>query len=100
MHIAREVWVLVFAASLLLTIIVGVVQRARGKAFSGTRLLPVIFVLHFSWAVPLVVYLLLATAKIWIPVLIVAWGGFMLLVGAAAGTAALMGFIKRKRKIQ
>jgi hypothetical protein len=100
MHIARDVWVLVFAASLLLTIIGAAVQRARGRAFSDTRLLPVIFVLHVSWAIPLIVYLILATAKIWIPMLIIAWGGFMLLVGAAAGTAALMGFIKRKRKIQ
>jgi hypothetical protein len=95
MIVVRDIWVVIFAASLLLSFMAWGIQRVRGKSLTGTRLMPVILILHFSWSIPFTLYVIVTTAKIWVPLLVIAWGGFMLLVGAAAGAAALASLIKR-----
>jgi len=53
-NLAADIWVLLFAASFLLSIVVGAIQMFRGKEIWDTPLLPLMVILHFAWVLPLV----------------------------------------------
>ncbi len=53
-ELAGEIWMLIFAASFLSSIVAGVIQTLRGKEIWDTPALPLLAFLHFAWVMPLV----------------------------------------------
>lgn len=54
---AGDIWALIFAASFVLSIVVGIVQDRRGKQFFDTPLLPFMAALHFAWVIPAALFI-------------------------------------------
>jgi hypothetical protein len=57
-NLAGYIWILIFAASFLASLIVGGVQMYRRKEIWDTPALTLLMILHFAWVLPFAIPIL------------------------------------------